>query len=49
MMHNKHLFAVLMIVLSALAAGRYGWEGDWWRAGYWVAAAALTFCVVMMK
>jgi len=39
------LFPTILIILDILAAGVYGFEGDWRHAIYWASAAVLT-CTV---
>jgi hypothetical protein len=48
---HKDFFPAVLILLDLCAAARYAWEGgnDWWRAGYWFAAAAITVCATMTK
>lgn len=36
---------VLLIILDVVAAGVYGWGGDWRHCIYWAAAAVLTASV----
>jgi hypothetical protein len=44
-MTRGQIFPSLLIVLDLGAAAVWGWDGDWRRATYWVAAAILTACV----
>lgn len=37
-------FPTVLIILDLCAAGVYCFGGDWGRTGYWVSAAAITFC-----
>jgi hypothetical protein len=39
----KHLFPYLLAVLDICACVFYCFQGDLWRAGYWLAAGFLTF------
>ena len=39
------VFPTILIFLDVLAAGAYGFAGDWRRVVYWVSAAVLTASV----
>lgn len=43
------LIAVLMdgLVITALVAGRYGWQGIWAEALFWAALALLVFAAML--
>lgn len=45
----EKLLPVLMVVESFLAAGWYGWKGDWARAAYWVLGGGLTIVVTFWR
>lgn len=40
-------FAFALIGLDVCAAVGYGFDSDWRRAIYWIAAAVLTACVTV--
>lgn len=42
---DPRLFPSILIVLDVCAAARWGYDGDWRRAIYWLAAAVLTTTV----
>ena len=46
---HKAFFPGVLMALDCCAAARYGWDGEWWRAGYWVAAAAITLCATCAR
>lgn len=39
------IFPLILIVLDVLAAGCYGFHGDWRKLIYWLSAAVLTASV----
>ena len=46
-MRYVHVFPSIMILLDLCCSALYLWDKDYWRAGYWLAAAFLTLCVTM--
>lgn len=46
---NKAFFPGVLMLLDLCAATRYGYEGEWWRAVYWVAAAVITLAATMSR
>jgi len=46
---DPNLFPKIIIFLYGCSSIRYGWQGDWGRCLYWVAAAlitiSVTFCI----
>jgi len=44
---RAYIFLACMVALSLGSAAVYAWDGDWRRAGYWCAAAAITFFVTV--
>ena len=46
---NEKIFPTILIILDVAAAAVYATKGDMPRVGYWLAAACLTFFVIVMK
>ena len=44
-MKYTQIFPTVLMALDALAATAYGFNGDWRRTVYWLAAATLTAAV----
>jgi hypothetical protein len=42
-------FIYTLMTLNLGASLTYGWQGDWIKALYWIAALLLNFCVLRMK
>lgn len=45
---DPNLFAKLIIFLYGCSSIRYGYQGDWGRCLYWVAAALITISVTFL-
>lgn len=45
----KNIFPSVLVLLDLLAAAEAAYRRDGWFAGYWLQAAGLTVCAVMMK
>jgi hypothetical protein len=45
---SDKLFPTILIILDIGAAAVYAFHKDWARAGYWIAAAAITFFATIM-
>lgn len=43
------LFVYTLMALNLGASVSYGWQGQYIKALYWVAALLLNFCVLRMK
>jgi hypothetical protein len=46
---TANAFVYLMMTLNACASIAYVWQGEPWRALYWLAAFTLNLCVVNLK
>lgn len=44
-MKKEYIFPIVLIVLDALAAVVYLFDGDYKKCIYWIAAAVLNICV----
>lgn len=45
---NPRAFDMAIVLMFLGAAIRWGFAGDWARAGYWTSAAVLNICISMM-
>lgn len=43
------VFAYAMMTLNACAAAAYAYQGNGWKAAYWLAAFTLNLCVLNLK
>lgn len=44
-MRKEYIFPLILIVIDVLAAVVYGFNGDWRKVVYWIAAAVLNAAV----
>jgi hypothetical protein len=45
LVHDPRVFNYLILALSAMAAVRLAFAGDWWQAAYWAGAVIVNSAV----